>query len=70
MIGQSNQDEQTEKNRDNMRCRSTFADITSNPTQVNYPQVDVPTLEEDIVSEVRSEMDNVMTLVETRVRLQ
>ena len=41
---------------------------TTNPTQVNYPQVDVHTLVENIVSKVRSEMDNVMTSVETRIQ--
>ena len=48
MIGQSNQDEQTE-NRDNMLSESTSSDNASNPAQLNYPQVDVHTLEENIV---------------------
>ena len=43
MIAQSNQDEQTE-NRDNMICRGNPSDHASNPTQINYPQVDVHTL--------------------------
>ena len=48
IMGQSNQEEQTER-RDSMICRSTSSCNTSNPTQVNYPQVDVHTLEESIV---------------------
>ena len=67
MIGQNNQDEQI-KSGDNMICRGTSSDNTSNPTQVNYSQVDVHTLEENIVSKVRSEVDNVMTSVKTRVQ--
>ena len=67
MIGQSNQDDQT-KSRDNMLCGGTSSDNASNPAQFNYPQVDVHTLEEIIVSKVRSEVDNVMTSVETRVQ--
>ena len=67
MIEQSNQDEQTES-RDNMICRCTSSDNISNPTQVNYPQVDMHTLEENIVSKVRSELDNLLTSVETIVQ--
>ena len=66
LIGQSHQDEQTES-RDIVMCRGTSSDNISNPTQVNYPQVDVHTLEENIVSKVRSEMDNVTASVETRI---
>ena len=51
-----------------MICRGASSDNTSNPTQFNYPQVDVHTLEENIVNKVRSEVDNVMTSVETRVQ--
>ena len=49
-------------------CRGTSSDNMSNPTQVKYPQVDVHTLEENIVTKVRIEMDSVMTTVETRVQ--
>ena len=66
MSGQSNQVEQIES-RDNMICRGTFSDKMSNATQVNYPQVDMHRIEENIVSNKRSEVDNVMTSVETRV---
>ena len=45
MIGQSNQDEQTES-RGSMTCRGTSSEKTSNLTQVKYPQVDVHTLKE------------------------
>ena len=41
---------------------------TNKPTQVNGLQVDMHTLEKNIVSEVRSEVDSVMTAVETRVQ--
>ena len=48
--------------------KGTSPTITGNPTQVKYPHVDEHTLEENIVSKVRSELDNLMKLVETRVR--
>ena len=67
MTGRSNQDVQTES-RDNMICRGTSSDNASNPTQINYPEVDMYTLEENIVSKVRSVVDNVITSVETRVQ--
>ena len=67
MIGQSSQDEQIES-RDNIICRGTSSNNANNPTQNNSPQVLVHTLEENIVSKVRSEVDNVMTSVETRVQ--
>ena len=67
MIGQNNQDEQIES-RDNIICRGTSSANVSNATQVNYPQVDLHTLDEDIVSKIRSEVDNVMTSVETGVQ--
>ena len=67
MIGKSNHDVQKE-NRDSVTYRGTSSDNTNNVTQVNYPQVDMHTLEENIVSKVRSEVDNVMTTVKTRVQ--
>ena len=67
MIGQSNQDEQNES-RDIMLCRGTSSDNATNLAQINYPQADVHTLEENILSRMRSEVDNVMTSVETRVQ--
>ena len=67
MAEQKNRDEQTES-RDNMICRGTSWDNISNPTQVNYPQVVMHTLEENIVSKVGSEVDNVLTSIEARVQ--
>ena len=65
MIGQSNQDDQTE-NRDNLLRKGTSLDNASNPAQIIYPEADVHTLRENIVSKVRSEVDNVVTSVESR----
>ena len=52
MIGRSNQDEQVES-RDDMICRGTSLDNKSNPTQVNFPQVDVHTLEEKLLTKYK-----------------
>ena len=67
MIGQSNHDEQTE-NRENMLCGGTSSDNASNPTRINYPQVYVHTLKQNIIIKLRSEEDNVMKSFETRVQ--
>ena len=67
MMRQSNQDEQLES-RGNRVCIGTFSDNVSNPTQVNYPKVDVHTLGENIVSEVENELDNMLTSVRNRVQ--
>ena len=67
MIGQSNQDEHSES-KDDMICRGNSSDNSSNPTQINCPQVDLHTLEENIVKKVRREVDNLMTSVETRIQ--
>ena len=67
LIGKNNQVEQT-VSRDNMTDKGTSSNNASKPTQINYPQVDVHTLEENIVSKKRSQVDNVMTSVETRVQ--
>ena len=48
--------------------RGIFLDNTNDATQTKYPQVDVHTLEENIVSKVRSVVDSVMTTVETRLQ--
>ena len=66
-IGQNNQDEQIES-RDNTICRGSSSNNGSNPTQINYPQVDVHTLGENIVSKVQSEVDILTISVETRVQ--
>ena len=67
MIGQNNQDEQI-KSRYNMICRGISSDNIGNRTQVNYPQKDVHTPEENFVRKVRSEVDVAMTSVETRIQ--
>ena len=67
MIGRNSQDEQTES-RDSMVYSGTFQDNTSKPTQVNYPQVDMYKLEKNIVSKVKTEVDNVITSVEARIQ--
>ena len=63
MIGQRNQDEQTESRKNTLR-RGTSSGNASNPTRNKYPQVDVHTPEEIIVTKVRSE---VMISPETRI---
>ena len=66
MIGTSNHEVHIE-NRDCMTYRGTYSDSTNNLTQIIYPQV-ICTLEENLGSKVRSEVDIVMTTVETRVQ--
>ena len=51
-----------------MANRGISLDNTNNTTEINYPQVDMHTLEEHIVSKVRSEVDSVITTVETRIQ--
>ena len=51
-----------------MRCRGTFSDNVINPTQANYRHVDLYRLGKSIVSKVRSEVDDVLTSVETGVQ--
>ena len=67
IIWLSHQGEQTES-RDNMWCRGTSSNKASNLAQINYSQANVHTLEENIVSKMQSEVDNVMTSVEIRVQ--
>ena len=67
MIGQNNQNKQVEC-REDVICRGTSLGKVHNPTQVNYPQVDVHTLEEKIVNKVRSEVDFFLASVETGVQ--
>ena len=66
-FGQSNQDEQS-GSRDYMLCGGTSSGNASNSAQKKYPQADVHTFEENIVSKMRSKVDNVMTSVKTRVQ--
>ena len=67
MIGQSNHDAQT-KGRDSKMDEGTSSESTNNPALANYPQVDMHTLEESIVSKVRNELESVMTTVEIKVQ--
>ena len=67
MIGQSNHTAEAES-RENMTSRGNILNNTNDTTQVNYPQVDMHILEKNIVSKVRSEVDNVMTTLETTVQ--
>ena len=67
MIGRSNHDIQAES-RTNMADRSIPSKNMKGPVQVKSPQLDMYTLEENIVSKVRSEVNSVMMTVETRVQ--
>ena len=67
MVGQSNDDVQNE-NINSATHRGRCSDNSNSLTQVNYSQVDMHTLEKNIVCKVRNEVDNVMTTVETRVQ--
>ena len=67
MIGQSNHDVQNEPI-DSFTDRGTYFDNTNILTQINYLQVDMHTLDESIVSKRGSEVDIVITSVETRVQ--
>ena len=67
MMGQSNHCVQNE-NTDSVIYRITSSGSTNNLTQVNYLQVDMHTLEENIVNKVRSGVANVIKTVETRVQ--
>ena len=67
MIGQSN-DEAQASDKTNAVDEGISSNNMTGPIQVNSPQVYMHTLEENIVSKVRSKLDNVMTTVETRVQ--
>ena len=67
MIGQNNQSADTEGRGDLASGGSTLNNI-NDTTQTKYPQVDVHTLEKNIVSKVRSEIYSVMTTVQTSVQ--
>ena len=66
MIQKSNHDAQTERKMP--ADGDTSFKNRKNPTKVNDSQVDMHTLEKNIVSKVRSEVNSVMTTVETRVQ--
>ena len=67
MVGQCNHEAQFES-RANTVDRNTSLNDTNDPTQVNSPLVVMHTLEKNIFSKVRIEVDSVMTTVETRVQ--
>ena len=67
MIGLSNHETQTGSTT-NVADRDTALIDTNDPTQLNSPQVDMHTLEKNIVSKVRSDVDSVVTTVEARVQ--
>ena len=59
VIEQSNHDVQNE-NVDSMAYRGTSTDNANILTQISYPRVDMNTIEENIVTKVQKEVDNVM----------
>ena len=67
MIRQSNDEIQAER-RTNMVDGGIPSNNLNGPVQINSSPVDMYTLEENIVSKVRSEVDSVMTTVKTRVQ--
>ena len=67
MIAQNNYDAPTE-NRTNTAEENITSICTKNPTQVNDSQLYVHTLERSVVNKVRSEVENVITTIETKVR--
>ena len=65
--GQSIHETQTEC-KTNVTDRDTSLNDTNDPTPVKSSQVDIHTLEKNIVGKVPSEVDSVMITVETRVQ--
>ena len=66
MIGQNNQEPQLGE-RANTADKSITLNNINNPTQVGGSQVDVDILQKNMANKVRSEVDSVMTMVESRV---
>ena len=64
MVGQSNGEAQVES-RANAKDGDTSLKNIKDPSQVNASQLDTLTFEKNIVSKVGSEVDSVMTTVET-----
>ena len=54
--------------RETMTSRSNIRNKTTDKTQTNSPEVRMHTLEKNFVSKMRSELDNVIRTVETRVQ--
>ena len=67
MMGQSNHEAQTESRAEVANKNSSLND-TNDPTQFTGSQVELHTLERNFVSKIPSEVDSVMTTVETRVQ--
>ena len=67
MIGQNNQEAQTE-NRINTAEENITSNDTNDPTQVIGSQVDMHVLEKKIVRKMRNEVDSVIITVATRVQ--
>ena len=67
MIRKNNHEAQTES-RTNAIGESISLNNTNNASQVGGSQVDMHTLEENIVNKVRNQVNDVMTTVETRVQ--
>ena len=66
LIAQSNHEAEV-KNRTNMVDRGFSSNNVNGLIQVNSPQMDIHTLEENVVSKIRGEEDSVMKTVEIRV---
>ena len=67
MTGKNNHESQA-GNKTNVLDIGSSSKIMKGPILINTPQVDMHALEENIVSKVLSEVDNVMTTVKTRVQ--
>ena len=67
MTGQGSHDAQNES-RANAVDGENFLNKTKNPIQINDPQVDMHTVEKNIVSKVRSEVDSVIISAKTRLQ--
>ena len=67
MIGRNNHETHTESGTNTVEKNMT-SNNANDPTQANSSQVDVHTLEKNIVGKVRSEVGNVMAMVQTRVQ--
>ena len=65
MVQRNNHGAQSES-RAKTVSRNTSLNNTNNLTQVNSPQMDMHSLEKNIVSKVRSEVGSAMTTVKTR----
>ena len=67
MVGQSNHEARTDS-RATAVDKNTYLNNTEGSNQVSCSQLDIHTLDENIVIKVRSEVGSVMTTVKTRVQ--